>query len=260
MALVPQTGTIEQKLERLREIQSRTDSSVLSDFQHRLDISWIHHDGALEGSVYDSRELKAAIENQIVVTDRSLQAIYDEIRNFKAAIDLVRNMAAKRRRKVSLDAIKKIYLTLAPDEAETKGPPKYRKEMPLHRVYFHDICQPDKISYRMRQLVNWLAAEETRRTMHPIRMSAKAHSLILHIFPFPKHSGKVARLLMNYMLLQESYPPAIIHSTERQRYYEALRTSDDAVAAVVHDALNNSVESALRFLMKVHGIEEENPA
>ena len=76
----------------------------------------------------------------------------------------------------------------------------YRKDIPIHRTYFHEIAQPNKISYRMRQLVQWLDSEETRRTMHPVRMAAKAHSNLLHIFPFPKHSGKVARLLMNLLM------------------------------------------------------------
>lgn len=257
--LVPRTGTIEGKVEQLRELESKTDPQVLADFQYRLEVSWIHHDGALEGVVYDPRDLQSAMDSQAIVSDRALLATYDEIRNFKTAIALIREMADKKRRKITLDAIKKIYLTLAPEEAEVKGPPKYRKEMPLHRVYFHEISPPDKIGYKMRQLVDWMASDETKRTVHPIRMAAKAHYTLLHIFPFPKHSGKVARLMMNLMLLRDGYPPAIVHSTERQRYYEALKTSDDAVAAVVRDALTNSVDSALRFFKKIHGIPDKTP-
>jgi Fic family protein len=257
--LVPRTGTIEGKVEQLRELESKTDPQLLADFQYRLEVSWIHHDGALEGVVYDPRELQAAIDNQGLISDRALLATYDEIRNFKLAIALIREMAEKKRRKITLEAIKKIYLTLAPEEAEVKGPPKYRKEMPLHRVYFHEISPPDKIGYKMRQLVEWMASDETKRTVHPVRMAAKAHYTLLHIFPFPKHSGKVARLMMNLMLLRDGYPPAIVHSTERQRYYEALKTSDDAVAVVVRDALTDSVDSALRFFKKIHGIPDKTP-
>jgi Fic family protein len=258
--LVPRTGTIEGKVEQLRELESKTDPQQLADFQYRLEVSWIHHDGALEGVVYDPRELQAAIDNQqALISDRALQATYDEIRNFRMAIALIREMGEKKRRKVTLDVIKKIYLTLAPEEEEVKGPLKYRKEMPLHRVYFHEISSPDKIGYRMRQLVEWMASDETKRTVHPVRMAAKAHSILLHIFPFPKHSGKVARLMMNLMLLRDGYPPAIVHSTERQRYYEALKVSDDAVAVVVRDALTNSVDSALRFFKKLHGIPDKTP-
>ena len=52
---------------------------------------------------------------------------------------------------------------------------------------------------------------------------------------------------MNLMLMRDGYPPAIVHATERQRYYEALKTSPDAVATVIHDALRNSVDSGMRY-------------
>jgi Fic family protein len=159
----------------------------------------------------------------------------------------VRELADKSRLKISLDVVKKIYAHLAPEELEGKGGPRYRKDMPIHRLYFHDISPPDKISYRMRQLMQWLNAADTKRSTHAVRLAAKAHYQLLHIYPFPKHSGKVARLVMNLILLRNGYPPAVIHATERQRYYEALKSSENAASAIVHEALVASVESAIRF-------------
>lgn len=256
MTIGSRTISLEEKVDLLRKLEAKTDSNSISDYYYRLDISWIHHDGALEGVVYDPAELKSALAGE-VVTDKSLIPIYDDIRNYKAAIDLVREMAQKKNRKITLDTIKKIYLALAPEETETKGPPKYRKEMPLHRIYFHEIAHPSKISYRMRQLVQWMSSEETRRFVHPVRLAAKAHTSLIHIFPFQKHSGKVSRLLMNLILFREGYPPVIVHSTERQRYYEALRVSDDDVSALIHDSLENSVESTLRFFSSLHGLKNK---
>jgi Fic family protein len=168
-------------------------------------------------------------------------------------------MATRKRFDITLDTIKEIYLVLAPEEAEGKGPPKYRKDMPLHRVYFHEIAPPEKIPYKMRKLIEWLANAETKRTMHPTRIASRAHYTLLHIFPFPKHSGKVARLLMNMMLLRDGYPPAILHATDRQRYYDALKNSRDAVAVLVNDALDNALTSAIRYFNRELGIEEEEP-
>ena len=111
-------------------------------------------------------ELRAAMRDE-VVTDTSLIPVYDEIRNHMGAIEMIREMSSRRRSPVSLEVIKKLFAQLAPEELEGKGPPKYRKDMPLHRLYFHEISQPDKISYRMRQLVQWLSDPETKKTMHP---------------------------------------------------------------------------------------------
>jgi len=239
-------GSLEERVEILRQTIEAADPAAAYAYQERHDMSWIYHDSALEGVVYNFHELKAAIDNQ-VVSDTALIPAYDEIRQHKAAIDLIRELAEKKRLAMSLDVIKKIYLALAPEENEGKGPLKYRKDMPLHRLYFHEISPPDKIGYRMRQLIDWMNADDTKRSTHPVRLAAKAHSKLLQIYPFPKHSGKVGRLLMNLMLLRAGYPPAILHATERQRYYDALKAGANAVAALVNEALFASVESGIRF-------------
>jgi Fic family protein len=80
-----------------------------------------------------------------------------------------------------------------------------------------------------------------------VRMASKAHYQLLHIYPFPRHSGKVARLVMNLILMRAGYPPVVIHSTERQRYYEALRSGEDATATLVNQALGAAIETAIQY-------------
>lgn len=242
----PRAGSIEEKVEYLRSLEEHASEEAQELYQRRLDMSWIYHDNALEGVVYTPEELRTAIEED-VVSDTSLMPTYDEIRQHKEAIDLVRELAQKKRLTVNLDVIKQIYFTLDPEEAESKGTAIYRKEVPLHRLYFHEIAPPDKISYRMRQLVQWMGSNETKRLAHPVRVAAKAHYTLMQIYPFPKHSGKVARLLMNLLLMRDGYPPAILHATDRQRYYEALKNSADALARLVNEALRNSVVTGIRY-------------
>ena len=74
-------------------------------------------------------------------------------------------------------------------------------------------------------------------------MLQRAHYDLLRVFPFPQDSGKVARLLMNLLLLRSGYPPAIIHSTERQRYYEALKGSLPTIISMVNESIRNSLLS-----------------
>ena len=228
-----QGPSLEERVAQLQELLDSASPQARQEYQERFDIAWIYHDSALEGVVYSMDELKAAI--------------YDEIRNHMGAIEMIREMSSRRRFTPNLEVIKKLFAQLAPEELEGKGPPKYRKDMPLHRLYFHEISQPDKISYRMRQLVQWLSEPETKKTMHPVRVASKVHYQLLHIYPFPRHSGKVARLVMNLILMRAGYPPVVIHATERQRYYEALRSGEDATAALVNQALGAAIETAIQY-------------
>lgn len=231
----------------------KTAPEQVAEYNYRLDVSWIHHDSALEGLVYEPYELVAAIDRD-VVSDSALVPVYDEIRQYKAAIDRARELAAGKSVTVTNDTIKEFYQLLAPDAGDG-----YRGDMPLHRLYFHEIAQPPKIPALMKAFQKRLTAEDGRRHMHPVRYASRIHYDILQIFPYPKHSGKIARLVMNAILMHEGYQPAILHATDRQAYYDALRQGPDEVSVVVQAALVNSVHSGLRYFHQIHGIEDTNP-
>jgi Fic family protein len=238
---------LDGRAEILRERRNRAAQAIVADFDDKLDVSWIYHDHALEGVVLSYHELKAAIDKRII-SDVTLIPMYEEIKNYKSAIEWVRELAKqplkKRKGSITVDTLKAIHTILTPEERQ-KGDP-YRKDNPLHRLYFHEIAAPDKINARMKKLVEWLDDEETQH-LHPIERAAKAHYHLMAIYPWPKNSGKVARLFMNLLLLRDGYPPAVIHSIERQRYYDVLRNENAGLVPLVFESLDNAVETAIRF-------------
>ncbi len=247
------SANFEDRVVYMRELTDSVSASQRRAFEEKHLMSWIYHDSALEGVVYTMEELRAGV-GEGIVSDAALLPTYDEIRYHKAAIEVVRELAQKKRVPVNLDAIKKIFATLAPDEIEGKGQPKYRKDMPLHRLYFHDIATPDKIPVKLKQLVDWMNDPETKRSVHPVRLAAKAHYQLLQAYPFSKHNGKMGRLLMNLILLRHDYPPVIIHATERQRYYDALKGTDNHLAVLVNEAMVASIESQIRYYEDLLGV------
>jgi hypothetical protein len=48
---------------------------------------------------------------------------------------------------------------------------------------------------------------------------------------------------MNIILMRAGHPPAIIHSTERQKYYEALKGQLPVIIAMTNDAISNALLS-----------------
>ncbi|WP_437493373.1 Fic family protein [Sorangium sp. So ce1014] len=244
----PRRATIE---ERSAIIEQRLNAQT-EEFRRRyidsLDMSWIYHDSALEGVVYTFDELRAALNGPApLVTDSSLQPTYDDIRRHKEAIVYVREQGTNKRAPVTLDCMRKLYLILHPEEGDLKTV-KYRKDIPQHRLYFHEYAPPDKIAYKVRQIIDWLNDPETRKTRNGIRIAARAHYDLLRVYPFPNDSGKVARLFMNMLLLRTGLPPSIIHSTERQRYYEALKGSATTVLQMVQESVENALASVEKLL------------
>jgi Fic family protein len=241
-------GSIEERWAKIEARLAKADNEFRHGFVESMDMSWVFHDSALEGTVYTYNELKTAIDPNItVVPDSSLQPICEEIRRHRESIHWIRDYATKKRQPINLDALKKIYLILHPEEGDIKTV-KYRKDVPQHRLYFHEYCPPDKIHYKVKQVMDWLAEPETKRTRSPVRIAARAHYDLVRAFPFQTDSGKVGRLFMNLLLLRAGYPPAIVHHTERQRYYEALKGSAATMNAIVQEAIDNALLSSEKML------------
>ncbi len=242
VALDPETrwAAIEKRLARMPEKFRR-------EYSESFDMSWIHHDSALEGVVYTYPELKTAIDSNIVIVpDSSLQPVCEEIRRHKRALEWTRELGASDAQ-LTAETLKRLYLILHPEEGDLKSV-KYRKEIPQHRLYFHEYAPPDKIAVRIRQAFEWLHGPEPGKLKDAVRVAARLHYDLLRTFPFPEDSGKVARLLMNVLLLRAKLPPVIVHSTERQRYYDALRGSLPTIVLMVNDSMKNALTSIEKVL------------
>lgn len=212
------------------------------DFQEMYDISWIYHENGLEGVVLTYPEIKSAVDNRIV-SDVSLLPTYQHIKNQKWCIDQFREKAKQKRAVITIGFLKEVHGVLIDDPEDTG---EYRKDIPIHRTYFHEIAQPAKIPAKLVELLDYLKSPK-ERDAHPIELAANVHYRFMHVFPFSKCSGMMGRLLTNFVLARYGYLPAVIHASDRQRYYEALRSSERDFRNFIADAMENSLENAQRF-------------
>ena len=239
---------LDERADEVRRQMETADESEIAGLWAQLDISGIYHDCALEGQVISPDELNAAFDSQ-TITDATTLSLYTALRNHRKAFDLIRELAARSRLELDIDVFKQFHALFASDPEEAKAG-RYRKDIPLHRSYFHEINDPAKISQNVRQLVTWIENPAEVGALHPVVCAARFHYKFMHIFPFSETSGKVGRAVMNLILIRDGYLPAIIHATERQRYYELLRQQQSAFCELVIDSAMASLEAALRFLAR----------
>ena len=131
---------------------AKQDEAFRRRYTESFDMSWIYHDSALEGVVYSfpGAEDRPRLERD---GRAGLQPAAGLRRNPPAqAGHRVRpRLRHKKRLPVTLDVVKRIYLILHPEEGDIKTL-KYRKDIPQHRLYFHEYAPPDKIAYKVRQM------------------------------------------------------------------------------------------------------------
>jgi Fic family protein len=243
-----QEGAIRQ---RYLEIDDRTEDAkeciargrwTLEEFQEMYDISWIYHENGLEGVVLSYPEIKSAVDNKII-SDVSLLPTYRDIKSQKQCIDLMREKAASKRFAVTIPWLKELHGKLVQDPEDAGV---YRKDIPIHRTYFHEIAQPAKIEASLGKVLDYLK-EKHDNDLHPIELAANVHHRFMRVFPFSLHSGILGRLLLNFVLIRSGSLPVIIHASDRQRYYEALRGTERDFRTFVTEAMENSLENAIRL-------------
>ena len=247
---------IDDKVETLRDFVASKPRTAL-DFEKKFELSWIYHDNALEGIVLSAPELVQAMAGG-QVTDSSMSSVFAEVLNHRDAIHLIRQEAANPKLKLSMTLVKKIYETLGKG-IPGKDKAVYRRDMPLHRNYFHDIAPPAKVSDQLQKLIDFCNSSEFRE-YHAVKQAGVLHYGFMQVFPFTENSGKLARLMMNLILLRQQYLPAIIHSIDRQRYYETLRQPNTALRALVMEAEENSLDNAVKFFRETREITPRSRA
>jgi Fic family protein len=258
---------IDDKNDALREVLE--DHPKAFEFVARFERAWVYHDNALEGVVYNEQELAAGLSTSGAPPEPSLLPAVLDIRNHKAAIEFIREEAKVSGRKASaipMATVKRIHDLLLGNTPEAQAlraqlerrertekellkerdRAGLRKDMPLHRTYFHDIAQPGKIQAQLDKLLEFTASTEFRE-YHPIKQAATFQFQFLQVFPFSEHSGKVARMTSNLVLQRHGYIPCIIHSIDRQRYYESFRGTPASFRILMMDAMENSLDNGLKF-------------
>ena len=237
---------LQESSELLWEKLGMLSDSQRALFEERFLMSWIYHDFALEGTVLQLSEIKAAIDDEIISSPALIPA-YNHVISLREGIRHI--LAARGKRlTLNLDWLKGLHAILLP--VGRKDQVQYRKDNPIHRLYFHDLAPADKISYRMRKLTDWFRTEDCKRA-HPIELAVEVHREIIRIFPWPEISGRVARLAMNHILIHEDYWPGIVHAVDRQRYYHALRQDQDQLLDLVIESMEQGLKSTNRMYQQI---------
>ena len=78
----------------------------------------------------------------------------------------------------------------------------------------------------MAELLQWYNDEVTKGEFSAIELAALLHYRYIRIHPFDDGNGRVARLLVNYVLYYNDLPPVIIKTSDKREYLRALQQAD----------------------------------
>ncbi|MCK5016734.1 MAG: Fic family protein [Candidatus Peribacteraceae bacterium] len=233
---------IMQMLKKIDGLKAKIDTfrpfskELLTPWQERLRIDWTYNSNAIEGNSLTYGETAFFLREGLTSEGKPLKD-YVEAKNHAEAIDYLHEIVLSKRM-ITESFIKELHGLLLREIESTvaKGSNgklihkplssgKY-KTRPNHVLTLsgtiHKYTEPIKIPDEMQSLLVWLKNNK----MHPVKKAALFHYRFVCIHPFDDGNGRMARLLMNLILMQEDYPPCVIHNTKRKEYLKNLEHSD----------------------------------
>src|SRR3989344_5674578 len=203
---------------------------------------------AIEGNTLTRAETALIVEKGLTVQGKSLTE-HLEATNHVEALEYIKTLVGKKRQDITEDDIMNIHrLILNKIEAGSAG--RYRTQHA--RLTETDVVLPNpvKVPDLMEEFAKWLVSETKD---HIVKISANAHYKLVSIHPFSDGNARTSRLLMNLLLMQEGYPPAIIRKEDRLAYINSLEKAQkghglDDFYNLIHDAVDRSLDIYLEAL------------
>jgi Fic family protein len=216
---------------------------------HILRAIWlddVHNSTAIEGNTMTRAQVEDLVEGR-KATARLVEAL--EVEAYARAADWVYRESVEYRG-VPLAVVAEIHRRVV--ELPWQVEPPITRERPGDwraggvTVRGVNVSLPSAVP---ADLGAWSVSSEAVRS-HPVTHAAAHHAWFERIHPFVDGNGRVGRLVLNFMLIQAGYPPAVILATQRGRYLRALEMADAGNPNALTEVVARAVAGTLsRFLI-----------
>jgi len=269
--LLQQIDTLKAEIDALRPLSPDLEGRIMQ----KLRLDWNFHSSNIEGNSLTFGETKTFLLHGLTAEGKPLKD-HLEIRGHNEAIEGLGDII-KGDRPLTEYEIKSLHQIILGEPyqipAQTaEGLPTQRwvmpgkyKSQPNHvrtatgeTFYF---ASPEDTPAEMERLMAWYNEAIADQDLPPLITAATFHYKFIRIHPFDDGNGRIARILMNLILMKRGFPPVIIRTDDKENYYRALRQADgddlEAFIVYVGEQLVRSLEIYLKGA-RGKGIEEQD--
>ena len=120
-----------------------------------------------------------------------------------------------------------------------------------------EYASPEETPALMADLVDWYNEEEKKGKLSPVELATLFHYRYIRIHPFEDGNGRIARLLVNYILARHNYPMIVVRSRGKNEYLEALHQTDIEEGSIPSVGAHASLSSIRPFSKYFSGLIAE---
>ena len=234
--ILTEADGLQAEIKAVRPIGAEQEARVLQ----KLRLEWNFHSNAIEGNSLTYGETKAFIMHGLTAKGKPFKD-YLDIRGHDQVIDVLADIV-RSKEELTESAIRELHkillvepyqsVAITPDGVHTTRQieiGKY-KTTPNHVLtstgQTHYYAGPEETPAKMADLIRWYREERDRGAMHPVTLAATFHHQFVTIHPFDDGNGRMARILMNLILMQSGYLPAVLKLDRKPEYLLALEKAN----------------------------------
>ena len=117
-----------------------------------------------------------------------------------------------------------------------------------------DYASPEETPALMTDLVDWYNQAEQEGKLSPVELAALFHYRYIRIHPFEDGNGRIARLMVNFILARHGYPMIVVRSRNKSEYLEALHSADLVVGSEPSKGAHASLQEISPFMKYFRGL------
>jgi Fic family protein len=225
-----------QALDRYRPLPP----AIVKKLEEEFSIAWTYNSNAIEGNTLTLQETEIVLNTGVTIGGKTVNEHFEVI-NHKNGIDFVKSLVAQKE-PLTEDTVKQLHALILQSIDDTEAG-HYRRQNVRILGARHIPPQSLKIPRLMSEFIAWF--HENEYTLSPPELAAEIHYKLVMIHPFIDGNGRVARLLMNLILMKHGYPPAIILKVDRKRYYRVLNEANLDKPEPYEDFIGRAIERSL---------------
>ncbi|OJW14766.1 Fic family protein [Mucilaginibacter sp. 44-25] len=230
----------------------------------KLRLDWNYNSNAIEGNKLTYGETVAFLMEGITAKGKPLKDHLD-IRGHNEAIHFLTELIKDSRGITEADirALHKMILVerYKVDAQTSDGKPTTKwveigeyKSMANHvqtsTGEIHYYASPEEVLIKMPELIEWYREAMENKAIHPVVLAALFHHKFVAIHPFDDGNGRLSRILMNLILMQNGFPPAIVKMDDRKNYYALLSRADNGDSWPFVEYISERVKNSLNIYVK----------
>lgn len=210
----------EREIKLLQKIQEsyskiyQVDKSLWKEELKRL-VDFVYNTNAIEGNTLSLQETKTVLLGK-KIPSKGKEKDIKEVENMKECIDFLFEYNGE----LTEEVILKLHYIEQKNIMDDAG--KYRNVNVRVGTY---ICPSyTEVPKLMQEFINWY--KESKSKLHQFELASLVHLKFVRIHPFRDGNGRMARLLMNFVLFKANYPLLNIFNDAKVLYYLILQKFD----------------------------------